>query len=251
MSKKRRTARISVDTVPSVRRLVLIAACALGLLAAPLPAAEAARPKCAPAAASAPAWMKARRVTVLADSVLLGGIDALRRSMPCWRMTHHGRRMLFIADAERAVRAFKRVAPLVVVGLGYNSSWELRRKNYDFWAGKFDADANRLVRTLRRKGARQIVWINVRETNRRNTTPDWWWELERYSYFPYVNERLRRLDRRYDYVTLADWNRVSQPKGYTSDPIHLTRRGAALMARTVRAAIFAAARLRARAGASG
>ena len=67
-------------------------------------------------------------------------------------------------------------------------------------------------------------------------------ELGQYSwYFPYVNERLRRLDRRRRDVVLADWTAVSNRPGLTYDSIHLNPTGGALMARTIRRAIRAEA----------
>ena len=63
-------------------------------------------------------------------------------------------------------------------------------------------------------------------------------ELHQYAwYFPYVNERLRRLARHRDDVVLADWEAVSKRRGVTYDTIHLNTAGAALMARTVKHAI--------------
>ena len=68
------------------------------------------------------------------------------------------------------------------------------------------------------------------------------WQYDAYAwYFPYVNERLRRLDRARDDLVLAEWDRVSKRTGITYDAIHLNPRGAALMARTIHAAIDGAA----------
>ena len=203
------------------------------------PASAAAR--CAPAAKSAPVWIRARRVTVLADSVLLGGISALERALPCWRMRHSGRTMINVVQTRQELP--RRVAPLVVIGLGYNTYWDLDRRLYRQWAAQFDRDARDLLRALRRRGARQFVWVTARETNRRNTPQRYWYELRRWSYFPYINERLRPLDRRRDDLVLADWNKVSGRLLWpTFDGIHLNRRGARLMATTIRDAIFGAAR---------
>ena len=220
----------------AVAGAVLLLAPAAG---ASSPAAAAAR--CAPAAKSAPVWIRARRMTVLADSVLLGGIDALKRTMPCWRMRHSGRSMINVVQTRQELP--RRVAPVVVIGLGYNTYWDLDRRLYAHWAKKFDRDALQLLRALRRRGARQFVWITARVTNRRNTPQKYWYELRRWSYFPYINERLRPLDRRVDDMVLADWNRVSgRMLSPTYDGIHLNRFGARLMARTIRDAIFTAAR---------
>jgi hypothetical protein len=178
-------------------------------------------------------------MTVLVDSVLLSGLPALRSKRPCWRLSVYGRPALMIGVAERELRRRgRRVARLVVVGLGYNSLWERRRHRYGFWASRFDREARRLLRTLRRLGARQVVWVTLREPTARTVPPQAVGELGSYSwYFPYVNERLRRLDRRRRDLVLADWAAASDRRGLTYDSIHLNTRGARLMARTIRQAI--------------
>ncbi len=191
-----------------------------------------------------PAWHRPRRATVLVDSVLLGGISAVRARRPCWRVRMHGRPALMIGVAESELRGRgARVARLVVVGLGYNSLWERGRRRYRVWAKRFDGEARRLLRTLRRLGARQVVWVTLREPTPRTVPPQSVGELGQYSwYFPYVNERLRRLDRRRDDLVLADWARASDRAGVTYDTIHLNPAGAALMARTIWGAVGRAAR---------
>ncbi|MEA2189279.1 MAG: hypothetical protein QOK16_4290 [Solirubrobacteraceae bacterium] len=197
---------------------------------------------------SLPYWDRQRSVTVIVDSVLLSGKPKLRQVMACRRFDFRGRPALTIGIAERELRATqRRVAPLVVVGVGYNSLWEHDRRNYDTWAQRFDGQATHLVDTLRRLGALQIVWVTVREPNARFLTATGRSELHLYSwYFPYINERLRVLDERRDDVALADWTAVSDRPGLTYDSIHLTAKGGVLMARTIRRAITAEARRQAR-----
>lgn len=190
-----------------------------------------------------PYWARQRNVTVLVDSVLLSGQTKLRSVMACRRIAIRGRPALMVGAAERQLRAAgRRVAPLVVVGVGYNSLWERNRRRYDVWAARFDSEARRLLGTLRRLGARQIVWVTLREPRAEFLTPLGRSELREYSwYFPYANERLRALDRARDDVVLADWAAVSNRRGLTYDSIHLTAAGGVLMARTIRAAIDAEA----------
>ena len=57
----------------------------------------------------------------------------------------------------------------------------------------------------------------------------------------YVNERLRRLDRRADLV-LASWDGVSDRRGLTYDALLLNPEGAARRARTIQRAIQAEGR---------
>lgn len=190
-----------------------------------------------------PAWAQKRQMTVVVDSVLLGGIRALDAAMPSWRVRARGSPALMLRVAERELRAQGRpVAPVVVIGLGYNSLWERGRRRYGYWSARFDREALALLRTLRRLGARQLVWVTLREGR----------QPARYSwYFPYVNERLRRLDRRRGDLVLADWRRASRTRRrVTYDGIHLTPNGAALMARTIRRALFREANRQARAQSS-
>ncbi|MDX6714113.1 MAG: hypothetical protein QOH30_671, partial [Baekduia sp.] len=121
---------------------------------------------------------------------------------------------------------------------GYNSLWERHRRRHRHWSRRFDGEAKRLLRPLRRRGARPFVWVTLREPTGRTVPPTGRAELGRYSwYFPYVNRRLRRLDRRRDDLVLADWARTSRRPGVTYDSIHVNRTGARIMARTIRRAI--------------
>jgi hypothetical protein len=194
------------------------------------------------------AWARSRRATVLVDSVLLSGYSSLRSRRPCWRLIKYGRPALMVGVAERELRGSgTRVAPLVIVGLGYNSLWERHRRRHAHWAARFDAEAKRLVRTLRRLGARQIVWVTLREPTAETVPPASRDELGQYSwYFPYVNGRLRYLDRRHDDVALANWKAASDRPGLTYDSIHLNTVGAELMARTIWRTVSEEARRQAR-----
>lgn len=230
---------------------LMTAAAVLAAPVAPAAAATRARPPCGATAAdsSRPYWARQRHITVLVDSVLLSGKEKLRGVMSCRRIGLRGRPAMMLRIAEQELRAAKRrVAPLVVVGLGHNSLWSRNRERYGYWAARFDGEATRLVETLRRLGARQIVWVTLREPQARYVPPAGRRELGLYAwYFPYVNERLRVLDRERDDVVLADWAAVSDRPGLTYDSIHLTAKGGVLMARTIRAAIDAEAERQARA----
>jgi hypothetical protein len=180
---------------------------------------------------------------VLVDSVLLGGVPQLRQAFPGWRMSVVGRPAIMLPAAEREVRGGGRVAPLAIVGVGYNSLWERGRRNHRAWASRFDAEARGLVRALRARGARQVVWVTLREAGRAVIPASALWQYDAYAwYFPYVNERLRRLDDRRDDLVLADWAAVSRRRGITYDAIHLNPEGGRLMARTIRRAVDATAR---------
>jgi len=149
------------------------------------------------------AWARPRRMSVLTDSVLLGTLPTLRPARPCWRVASYGRPGLAIPDAAKEIGKH-RAAPVVVIGLGYNSNWERGRKHFGFWAHRFDRDAKRLLSTLRRRGAKQFVWVTVRQPTKHTAPRSSWGDLPLVYYLRYVNERLRLLDRARDDLVLAD-----------------------------------------------
>lgn len=184
-------------------------------------------------------WARHRHMMALVDSVLLGGAPALQAAMPCWHITVRGRPALMIRVADQELRAqHPHVPPLVVVALGYNSLWEHNKVRYGYWAHRFDDEATALLATLRKLGARQIVWVTLRQPTAADIPPGHLAELNQYAwYFPYVNARLRRLDRLRSDLVLADWEAVSKRPGVTYDTIHLNPTGATLMATTIKHAI--------------
>lgn len=202
------------------------------------PSATAASARWCAVEPGAPRWARSLRATVLVDSVLLSGKGAIRRAQPCRRLKLRGRPAWMIRHAAAELARGRRVAPLVIVGIGYNSLFQRHRRRYGYWSRRWDREAKRLLRVLRRKGARQFVWVMLRQPTRRTVPPHAVRELSYYSwYFPYVNERLRRLDRRRDDVVLANWRRVGNRPGITYDSIHLNTRGGKLMARLIRRTI--------------
>jgi hypothetical protein len=169
----------------------------------------------------------------------LSGKRAIRAGNRCRSIGMWGRPAWMIKQASAEIASSRRrVAPLVVIGIGYNSLFQRNRRRYEYWARRWDREAARLLRVLRAKGARQFVWVTLREPTARTVPRSAVRELRYYSwYFPYVNERLRRLERRHDDLVLANWTRASDRNGITYDSIHLNSRGGPLMARTIRGAI--------------
>jgi hypothetical protein len=107
-----------------------------------------------------------------------------------------------------------------------------------------------LLTTLQRDGGRQFVWATLRHARRSVIPSSSLWQFDKYAwYFPYVNERLKLLDRKRSDLVLARWASVSNKPGLTYDAIHLNPRGQGLMARTVREALEAEAVRQARAAA--
>jgi hypothetical protein len=215
-------------------------------LLAVLPALQAAPASPGPQASSpraeacgVPAWRTAKRATVLVDSVLLGAVRSVRGNLAGWRVDVTGRPAIMIRIlADELGASGARVAPLVIVGVGYNSLWQRGRAGYARWAAEFDRQAIRLLQTLRSRGAEQFVWVTLRTAARSRIPAGARWQHARYAwYFPYVNERLRRLDGRRSDVVLADWAAVSNRSDITYDAFHVNPTGAKLMARTIRRAI--------------
>jgi hypothetical protein len=191
-----------------------------------------------------PAWQSDHRATLLVDSVLLGGVSAVRSNFRGWSIDVIGHPAIMLPAMDETLRSSgQRLAPLVIIGIGYNSLWEKNRHNYRIWAARFDDEANTLLRTVKRLGAKQVVWVTLRAARRSVIPSSALWQYDKYSwYFPYVNEQLRQLDRQRSDLVLADWAAVSNRPGITYDAIHLDPDGAALMARTIRASVEAAAK---------
>jgi hypothetical protein len=213
---------------------------AIAALAASLVAVSPAYGRCANPKSKLPYWARAHTMTVLNDSVLLSGESALRRGMPCWRIHLIGRPALMLPAADHEIRAKNlRVAPLVVVGIGYNTLWQRNRYRHGYWAARFDRESRHLLHTLFTHGAQQIVWVTLRRANRKTTRPNRWGELSQYSwYFPYVNERLRALDKQRNRVVLARWDRTGARPDVTYDTIHLNELGGRLMQRLIEKTIY-------------
>ena len=199
-------------------------------------------------APGAPHWARQLRMTILVDSVLLSGRRAIRTHNRCSQVDLRGRPAWMTKHAAAEIGASRRrVAPLVVIGIGYNSLFQRNRRRYAYWARRWDREAALLLRVLRRKGARQFVWVTLRQPTRRTVPRHAIGELRYYSlYFPYVNERLRRLDRRHRDLVLANWTHAGNRNRITYDSIHLNSRGGPLMAQTIRRAWRREARRRAR-----
>jgi hypothetical protein len=219
--------------------LVLAAAAALSPALGPSETVSAApNARWCPVTEGAPRWARSLRMTVLFDSVLLSGKPSINRAHRCYRVGWRGRPAWMIKHAASELGSASHVAPLVVIGIGYNSLFQRNRRRYDYWARRWDREAAWMLRVLRRKGAKQFVWVMLREPTPKTVPRYAVRELSYYSwYFPYVNERLRRLDRRRNDVVLANWKRVGDRPGITYDSIHLNSRGGRLMARLIKRTI--------------
>jgi peptidoglycan/LPS O-acetylase OafA/YrhL len=202
-------------------------------------------PGVSPVAAAVPptslaADARAKTITVLGDSVLLGAEDELTADLTAsgYTVVYEAKAAEMVHQANNAlIAANAPVGETVIVGLGHNSLWERDRANYDKWARKFDREADALIATLESLGAKRIIWVTLREPSADVIPPAGRKQFQAYVwYFPYVNERLRRLAQRHPDVTLADWAAVSNRTGLTYDAMHLTKSGTRLMIDTIRSA---------------
>ncbi|MGI8778230.1 MAG: acyltransferase family protein [Acidimicrobiales bacterium] len=195
-----------------------------------------------PLAPSVPsAALENRKVTVLADSVLLSAKQAIISNLDAagWDVEYRGRPALMVKqmDAELVAKSVP-VGSTVIVGLGYNSLWEHDRANFTRWSNLFDSGAEKLLDTLTRLGAERVIWVTLREPSKEVIPPEGMDQYKRYVwYFPYVNERLHALRDRHPNVGLADWAAVSNNQGLTYDAIHVNSAGTPVMIAAIRSVL--------------
>jgi hypothetical protein len=188
-----------------------------------------------------PEALAGKTMTVITDSVLLGAKQQFVSSLvgDGWQVDYRGQVSMTI---KHVLQDLQKPGPplgsIVVVGLGYNSSWQRNKANYPSWSAQFDGDADNLIATLKQLGAQAIVWVTLREPSpaviprlaKAEYNTDAW-------YFPYVNDRLRALQQRHPDLLLADWTSVSNRAGITFDAIHLNPDGARLMTGVIRSTL--------------
>ena len=88
---------------------------------------------------------------------------------------------------------------VAVVNVGYND-----------WAGTYDVP--RVMRALRARGVRRVVWVTLRETQ---------------SSYRQINAEIRLAARRSSRIQVADWGRASRGRPWFGpDQVHLTTAGA-------------------------
>ncbi|MFM7068540.1 MAG: hypothetical protein ACKOYM_03675 [Actinomycetes bacterium] len=182
-------------------------------------------------------WPKS--LTLITDSVGLGARQALPAALPGWKVDVRGRPAVMMKVISAELRAQRQpVGAVTVIAVGYNSLWGRDRANFDAWSKKFDREADELVATVRKLGAKKVVWVTLREPIDAVIPPDALAAANKYRwYFGYVNERLTALAQRDPALALADWSAVSSTTpGLTYDAIHLRPVGARLYSETVKAA---------------
>jgi hypothetical protein len=181
-----------------------------------------------------------QRVYMVSDSVGLGTRGAIQRAFPSdWQVTLDGTPALFVEMMEsQHVRRRMATDPSVfgdiaVVAGGYN---------YPYWdPARFDRSIDSMIRALRQAGAKQILWVTLREVKPEFITPSAWRQVQPYFwYFPEVNQHLRDALTRHPDLTLVDWAAIADRTGLTYDAIHLNTTGAAVYSAEVARVAMAA-----------
>ena len=147
-----------------------------------------------------------------ARSVLAKGVEFDLQLAVCRRLVgescpYHGSRPPTLVSLLPMLR----LAPTVVVAMGYNDSEET-----------FADSVDTALVALRQAGAQRVLWLTLR--------------AERQSYAR-MNETIRAAATRHPELAIVDWNLYarSHPNWFQPDGLHLTTLGAVSMATLVRA----------------
>jgi hypothetical protein len=181
-------------------------------------------------------------MTLITDSVVLGAERYFDDEFVGWEIEIRGKPAVMLHQIEDVYFKYgERVEPTVVLAIGYNSIWKRDRENFDLYAAKFDREAEAVLELIRAKGAREIVWVTLREPSPEAIiTPQQIDQNYRFGfYLPYVNERLELLATKYEDLVLTDWAEVASTPGWTYDLIHLNPAGAQLMVESIHRAVDA------------
>jgi lysophospholipase L1-like esterase len=119
------------------------------------------------------------------------------------------------ATALQVVRSKgRKLGDVAVVMVGYNDSASQYRRGLD-----------RVMRALRKARVRDVVWVTLGET-REN--------------YRLINGVIRKADRRWRELTIADWASLSRTKPwFAGDGLHLEPDGAMALARLIRGKVLA------------
>lgn len=151
-----------------------------------------------------------------AISVMQAGLSVDWEVAVCRRLTapscpFEGQQAPNLLDLVQSLGS--KIAPTVVVEMGYNDS-----------ESTFAQSVDTSIKALLGAGARQILWLTLRET--------------RHPYI-YMNDMLVAAAKQYPQLTLVDWNRYarSHPEWFQNDGEHLVDAGGVAMATLVRGAL--------------
>jgi lysophospholipase L1-like esterase len=180
----------------------------------------------------------AKQVYMITDSVGLGAKGAMKKGFKGWKVTVDGHESMGIPEATRRVKENKVMPPIVIVAVGYNSSWEKERKNFERYTKQFDTQAEAMLNAITTRGAKKVIWVLLRDpmASPSGKKSHKYYEKKGF-YFSYVNERLVTLHEKHPELSIADWASVSNDPSYTADGIHLTASGAAVLVEVIKSSI--------------
>jgi lysophospholipase L1-like esterase len=179
-------------------------------------------------------------LTVITDSVVLGAEKYFPAEFPGWDLAIRGKPAVMLHQIQDVYFSHGEHVPArVVLAIGYNSIWKRDRENFDAYAAKFDREAQSVLDLVRSRGAKEIVWVTLREPSPAAiVTAQQIDQQFRFGYYmPYVNERLEILAAANDDLVLSDWDVVGSPPGMTYDLIHLNKAGALVMVDSIARAV--------------
>jgi hypothetical protein len=200
-----------------MRRVLLVAACALAALAG-LPVGKGAAGAVVPAAVARVPPGVDPRVFVIGDSVILGAHDALVGRLAGWQVTFIARESFFTWQAPAAIAAYHAgVGDISVVALGNNDGED---------PAMF---ANEIDRVMAAFGpVRKVLWVNLRQFR---------------PWVPAANAQLVAATARYPNLQIVDWDAraTPDPSLVYADGLHLDPAGREAMAGLVGDRVDAAA----------
>ena len=180
----------------------------------------------------------AKQVYMITDSVALGAKGAMKKGFKGWKVTVDGHESMGVPEATRRVKENKTLPPIVIIAVGYNSSWENNRKNIDRYTKQFDTQVEAMLKAVTTRGAKKVVWVLLRDPMAAPSgkKSHKYYEKKGF-YFGYVNERLIALHEKHPELSIADWNSASTDPSYTADGIHLSAAGAAVMVEVIKVSV--------------
>ncbi len=165
-----------------------------------------------------------KRLFLVADSVALGAVPAIRGAFAGWDVAVEGHQGIFTDDAAELAWAHRaEIGAIAVVATGYN---------YPVWnPALFDGWIDQMMRRLVDAGAQHVFWLTLREPPLgEHGVVSVWEQSGIANHYPAANAQLRAAAARWPQLALADWNAVAGGPGLTWDGLHVTPAGGSIMA---------------------
>jgi hypothetical protein len=165
-----------------------------------------------------------KRLFLVADSVALGAVPAIRSAFAGWDVAVAGHQGIFTDDAAELAWARRaEIGAIAVVATGYN---------YPVWnPALFDGWIDQMMGRLVDAGARHVFWLTLREPPLgEHGVVSVWEQSGIANHYPAANAQLRAATARWPQLALADWNAMAGGPGLTWDGLHVTPAGGSAMA---------------------